>query len=197
MSRWPGLAGIILSAALSGHALAGTTHSIHYSYYLVNGRTTAEIYRAILSRGPQVNGAKALASSAATTLQDGRLVQASNCQIVDYGLHLDFVIKLPKLRNEAALPPSQRQLWRNFSRFLKSHEEHHTALWLGCAAELNRKVSSIKAKSCKQVSKKVNQLWQNMLASCGKRQTAFDAAERQSLMKQPFMRAAVLGMASR
>ncbi|WP_421694148.1 DUF922 domain-containing protein [Aestuariivirga sp.] len=196
MSRFLGLVGAILVAALSGNALAGTTHSTNYSYYTVNGRTPAEIYRAILSRGPEVKGNKALASSSATVLRNGRLVQAANCQIVDFGLHMDFVINLPKLKNEAALPPSRRQLWRNFSRFLKAHEEHHAALWLGCAADLDRKVKAIKVKSCKQASQKVNQLWQQMLASCDKKQTAFDKSERQSLMKQPFMRGAVLGMAA-
>ena len=135
-----------------------------------------------------------MASTAATTKQDGKLVQGQTCQIVGYGLRLDFVIRLPKIRNEAVLSKSERRLWRQFSSFLKSHEEHHTELWLACAADLDRKVKALNVKSCKTASRKVDQLWKRMLATCGKTQTAFDAAERQTLMKQPFMRAAVRGM---
>lgn len=195
MSRLQWCLGAAVAVSLCGGASAGTSHSTSYSYYPVNGRTPADIYRAILSRGPEVNGAKALASTSATTRQNGRLVQGPTCQVVDYGLDLNFVIRLPRLRNEAVLPRAERRLWRQFSAFLRAHEEHHRELWLGCAAEMDRKVRALKVKSCKQASKRVNELWQRMLTSCGKKQTAFDEDERKTLMQQPFMRAAVRGLA--
>ena len=194
MRRYSDVAVAILVAVLSGSAAADTTHSISYTYYTVGGSTPEAIYRAILDRGPEVHGNKALASSAATTRQSGKLMQGPrSCRVVDYGLTLDFVIKLPRIKNEKVLPPAQRKLWRQFSKFLAAHEEHHAAVWLGCAANLTRKVNAIKVRSCTEASRKASQLWKDMLASCDKQQAAFDDAERQHLMVQPFMKAVARG----
>ncbi len=168
--------------------LAKPLQSTTYSYYSISGDTAVEIYNAMLKKGPRVDGAKAYAATSATTSQDGKLVQAKSCQIKDYRLKLDFVIKLPKIRNEAVLPSADRNRWKQFQAFLKTHEEHHRTIWLGCAAELERKVRAIKAASCKDADRKAAQLWTTIRAACNAKHNAFDAAEQKKLMKHPFVR---------
>ena len=72
--------------------------------------------------------------------------------------------------------------------FLKTHEEHHRTIWLGCAAELERKVKAIKTTSCKDADRKAAQLWTAIRAACNAKHNAFDAAEQKKLMKHPFVR---------
>lgn len=169
-------------------ALAKPTFSTKYTYYTVGGDSAEDIYRAMLSKGPRVNGAKAYASTLATSTQDGRLMQAKTCRIENYKLRIDFVIKLPKIRNEKVLPAADRSRWQQFSKFLRKHEETHRAIWLECAANLDSKVRAIKAKSCKDADAQATKLWNATRAACGKRHDAFDRAEQKKLVQHPFVK---------
>ena len=173
---------------LAGMAVAKPLQSTRYNYYTIRGHTAAEVYNSMMKRGPRVNGAKAYASTSATTIQNGKLLQGSSCRIDDYRLKLDFVIKLPKIKNERVLPAADRKRWQQFSSFLKAHEETHREIWLGCAADLERQVKAIKAKSCSEADRKANQLWDRIRAACNKKHIAFDAAEQKRLMSHPFVK---------
>jgi predicted secreted Zn-dependent protease len=166
---------------------AKPAHSTKYTYYTVGGNSAESIYKAMLNKGPRVNGAKAYAATTATTRQDGKLMQSKSCRIEDYQLRLDFVIKLPRIRNEKALASADRERWNQFSAFLKKHEETHRSIWLECAAEMERKVRAIKAKSCDEADANAERLWEQTRAACSKKHDAFDLAEQKKLMKHPFV----------
>ena len=183
---------LVLSAAAvafaGGAAVAKPDFKTKYTYYTVGGDSAQEIYNAMLRKGPKVNGAKAYAATSATTTQDGKLLQASSCKIADYKLKIDFVIKLPRIKNEKVLPATDRSRWQQFSSFLKKHEETHRSIWLGCAADLEKQVRAVKAKTCGEVDRKAAALWEKMRTSCSKKHNAFDAAEQKKLMKHPFVK---------
>jgi predicted secreted Zn-dependent protease len=178
----------IVICGSAGTLSAKPAQSTTYSYYPISGSSAVEIYNSMLKKGPRVDGAKAYAATSATTSQDGKLIQAKSCQIKDYRLKLDFVIKLPKIRNESVLPASDRNRWHQFQAFLKKHEETHRTIWLGCAAELERKVRAIQTKSCKDADRKAAQLWSAIRSACNVKHSAFDAAEQKKLMQHPFVR---------
>lgn len=173
---------------LGGAALAKPTQTTKYAYYTVSGDSAVEIYNAMIRKGPKVNGAKAYAATSATTTQDGKLFQGSSCKIEDYRLKLDFTIKLPKIKNEKVLPTAERKRWQQFSSFLKTHEETHRQIWMDCAADLERQVKQIRAKSCSDADRKANQLWEKIRAACNRKHVAFDAAEQKRLLSHPFVK---------
>jgi predicted secreted Zn-dependent protease len=177
-----------LAASSAGLAEAKPAQSTKYTYYTVGGDTAVEIYNSMLKKGPKVNGAKAYAATSATTTQDGKLLQGRSCQVQDYRLKLDFVVKLPKIKNERVLPATDRSRWQQFSAFLKTHEETHRKIWMDCAADLERQVKSIKAKSCEDADRKASQLWDKIRASCNKKHAAFDASEQKRLLAHPFVK---------
>ncbi len=184
----------VATALLSAHAGAATVASTRISYFVISGNTPSEIYRSILRRGPSVGGARAIASAAATAIQDGRLEQSGgSCRVKDYRIKLIFTITRPRIANESALPAGDRALWRQFSGFVVAHENRHKQVWLSCAADLDRRVRSVRAPNCDQAAAKTNAMWNQMLASCDKKQRAFDAAQARALMQQPFMRRATSG----
>jgi predicted secreted Zn-dependent protease len=179
---------VLVLMACGDAAFAKPVERTKYTYYTISGVTAHEVYRAMQRRGPKVNGAKAYASTSATAVQNGKLLQGSSCRIVDYRIKLDFVIKLPRIGNEKILPTADRSHWRQFSAFLKQHEETHRRIWLGCAADVERQVKAIKTRSCQDASRRAAKLWEKMRASCGKKHEAFDAAEQKRLMTHPFVK---------
>lgn len=176
---------LILGSAIAAAKPAQTTR---YTFYTVGGDTAQEVYNAMLRKGPRVNGAKAYAATSAVTTQDGKLLQGASCRIGDYRLKLDFTIKLPKIKNEKVLPASDRARWQQFAGFLKKHEETHRSIWMGCAADLEAQVRTIKARTCADADKKAQKLWDKMRTACSKKHVAFDAAEQKKLMQHPFVR---------
>jgi len=177
-----------LAAVASPSAVAKPIFTTKYSYYTVSGDTAAEIYNAMLRRGPHVNGAKAYASTSATSSQEGKLEQGRSCIVQDYRLSIDFVIRLPRVRNENVLAGATKARWRQFSQFLKKHEETHRSIWLDCARDLERQVKAIAVADCGVADAKASKLWEQMRKSCARKHDAFDAAEQKRLVRQPFVK---------
>lgn len=189
---------ILVAAALGICALAEAHSAIvtttRYSYFTINGSTPASLYRGILSKGPVIGGSKAIATAAATAVQDGKLTQSGGtCRVADYRVKLIFTVTRPRLAKESALSPSDRALWRQFYGFVVAHEEQHKKNWMACAAGLDRQVSAIRASNCDKVAAKINTLWNQMMAKCDKVQSSFDAQQARALRAQPFMKRALGG----
>lgn len=175
-------------------AAAGTQHSIDYTYYAVAGRTPAELYRSILARGPTVGGERAIAATAAQGVQNfGVAQEGKTCRVTEHRLNFTFTVKLPRATALSAMRPKDRALWQQFSVFLKAHELQHTKLWLGCAADLDRAVTMVRASTCKTAARKVEALWRDMKARCDRLQTSFDREQRRELLDQPFMQRVMRG----
>lgn len=179
---------VLLLAASCLPARAETVHTTHFGSYDVTGRGPAEIYRAILKRGPDVNGGRAIASTQAQAMQNHTLEQGpSSCRVKRFRLTFRFDVLLPRLVNASALTPQDQFLWRRFSDFLKEHELQHTRLWLRCGRELERQVTALRASTCEDLQQKANSTWQRMKPACDKQQVNFDKQQRGVLASQPFM----------
>lgn len=174
-------------ASTSFEAQAKPVHSTKYTYYSIAGNSPGAIYTSLIKRGPRVGGVKAYASTTAVSSQAGQMHQGQFCEIKNYKFNIDFTIKLPKLQNEAALTGVTRSEWKNFSAFLKVHEETHRSIWLSCAAALEANIRAVRTPNCKAADAKATALWNKMKASCAKKQVAFDAQQQRALMRQPFV----------
>jgi predicted secreted Zn-dependent protease len=183
---------VLSLAALSCYAAtaqAGPTQKTSYKYYGISGDTAAEIYTAMIRRGPDVNGVNAYASTSATSSQNGRLIlQGNACRVDRYNFNINFTINLPKLKNETALTGVTASKWGQFKSFLKVHEETHRTIWLGCAKSLEAQVMALRVPTCKGLDKQAALLWKKMRSSCDRKHAAFDAAEQRRLLKHPFVR---------
>ncbi len=184
---FPALAAAVLSCGIS-NAVAQPSQTTKYVYYTISGDSASKVYNAMIRRGPHVNGAKAYASTAATSSQQGKLSQGKACEIQDYRLKIDFVIRLPKVSNPKALTGAAGSRWQQFSQFLKKHEETHRSIWLECAAQLEKDVRAINAPDCSVADAKATKLWAQMRQSCSRRHDAFDAAEQKKVLKHPFVK---------
>lgn len=191
------VAGTAIAAGMSGPAIAKPTVKTKYVYYPVSGVDAASLHEAMVRRGPHVDGENAYAATEVTASQDGLLEQAgASCRIRKYELTLDFRIRLPKLNASARLSADDRKRWTAFESFVRKHEDTHRQIWIGCAAELEKKVSAIRTRDCDRAKAQAQAAMDRTWAACGKKHDAFDAAQRHPLMRQPFIRS-VAGSASR
>jgi predicted secreted Zn-dependent protease len=184
-----GVLSLAVLAVLASEAWAKPFEKTRYKFYPITGNTPGEIYTAMIRRGPDVNGVNAYASTSATSAQSGRMVlQGKSCHVDGYKFSIDFIINLPKLKNETALTGNTAAKWSQFKSFLKTHEETHRSIWMGCARTLETQVKSLRSGDCKSLDRQAGQLWKKMRSSCDRQHAAFDAAEQRRLLKHPFVR---------
>jgi predicted secreted Zn-dependent protease len=185
-----GVSALVLAilAGLSTASVAKPRSTTQYKYYPVSGDSAVELYMAMMKRGPHVNGDQAYASTTATQTLDGRFVRTNMCQLNDLNLSFEFTIRLPKLASTKGLSKTTRDRWQGFSQFLKKHEETHRAIWLGCAADFERRAMAIRATSCEAADAQIARLTEDVRIACNKKHDAFDAAEQKRVAKHPFVK---------
>lgn len=181
----------LLAACIGSSSQAAVVSNTQVSYYSVGGKTPGAIFRAILNRGPRVNGWQAIASIATRAIQDGGLDDSGGaCRLKGYTIKLDFVITRPRIANPGVLSAQDRANWEQMNRFIIAHENQHKQNWLSCAAQLDKRLSPMTAPSCSALSAKGNAMWQQMLESCGRKQRGFDDVQARQLEALPFMKRA-------
>jgi predicted secreted Zn-dependent protease len=198
LKGWAGVAAAALALAVfASPAAAKPVVKTKYVYYPVSGVDAASLHEAMVRRGPHVDGENAYAATEVTASQDGLLEQVGgSCRIQSYELTLDFRIRLPKLKASAKLSPDVRKRWTTFESFVRKHEDMHRQIWIGCAADLERKIKTIRTRDCDRAKVLAQAAMDKAWAACGKKHDAFDAAQRHPLMRQPFIQS-VAGSATR
>lgn len=155
-----------------------------YSYYKVSGNNLKEINRSIVHSGPKAGSVKGYAVTTAT--RGSHMSTASCRKNHGYRMHVNFVIRLPKVAENSALSATDSKAWSKFSRFVKQHEETHRTIWMKCASRFEDQVLAVEG--CD--SPKVENIWNKMLASCEKPNAQFDRAERNVLKSHSFIKLA-------
>jgi predicted secreted Zn-dependent protease len=188
----PRVAGILsCMLMLTNPVMARPFATTHYEYYQVSGINAASLHQSLVVHGPQVNGYRAYAATSMDTRQNGALVQTpAGCEIRNYQLRLAFTMRLPRLRSGLPVSPDLRARWTSFEKFVRAHEAGHRSIWMSCAAGAEANVRAIKARNCEAAQAMAAGIIDEMWAQCARRHDAFDAAQRNPLMRQPFIVAA-------
>lgn len=184
----------LLALGLCAPVHAAVVTKTQISYYSVGGNTPGAIFRAILSRGPRVSGSQAIASISTRAAQDAGLDDSGGtCRLKGYAVSLNFLITRPRISNPGVLSGQDRASWKQMNAFIIAHENQHKQTWMACAAQLDQRLSALTAPTCGQLSRKAETMWQQMLASCDRKQRAFDDIQARQLESLPFMRRARSG----
>lgn len=163
---------------------AAPSFTTEYSYYSVSGASPTAIYASLLRHLQRVNGKRHHAYTSIKFSSPRTVRTAKGCRVES--LSVRFLIRLPRHSDETSLSANGRRLWRQFSSFVRQHEETHRAIWMACARNITARV--IQAPSCDQAARRIIE---QTKAACRKKDAAFDAAEGRRLDNHPFMRAAV------
>jgi predicted secreted Zn-dependent protease len=180
--------GLLVTMCQASTTSAQPTSHTKYSYFPVQGSSLPELHSNMVRHGPTANGVRGYGTTAATM---GKKMGINACK-ANGGYHFDveFLIKLPKATNPAALSPAERGMWNRFAQFVKKHEETHRTIWMGCAAEFDRMLQASGSQDCPSRQARAMTLWNEMLASCSPKQVAFDQAQQGVLRQSPFIKQA-------
>jgi predicted secreted Zn-dependent protease len=183
------LIGVLSMFAAAGLAGAKPKFPTKYTYYTVTGLNAIDVFKSLSRRGPTVRGILAYATTLAQTRQTGQLIQkGKSCRLKNFSFQADFVINLPKLRDEAKLTGVSRQNWRAFSSFLRQHEEQHRAIWMQCGRELQQSATRVNFGDCQSAERAADKMFTAVQASCQKRHQALDTRDQRALRRHPFIR---------
>jgi len=101
---------------------------------------------------------------------------------VDFSWH--FVIALPRAVDEADMSPAVRSMWREFTGYLKRHEEQHRSIFIGCGERFLSRAAALTSRGpCFALKSKVNRFIDDEYRVCMSKQRAFDRNERPSLSR--------------
>jgi predicted secreted Zn-dependent protease len=180
---------IMITAPGPESAQSAPAFTTKYSYYGVSGGSTTGIFASLLKRLRRVNGRRHHAFTSINISKPKIVRSAKGCSVG--GLSVSFLILLPRLDNEASLSANDRRLWRQFSTFVRKHEETHRAIWMGCVRTIEARAAGLRGRSCGEIERKAQSIVEQTKASCRKKDAAFDAAEQRRLDNHPFMKAAL------
>ena len=178
---------IIVIMAIGQNVEAKISQSTTYNYFKVQGQTPREIYISLLKHAKGPGGHDAYAFITTRISQKTDFVVGKNCSFRNYNISSSFKITLTKLVNAGVASSATKQNWAGFASVLQRHEEHHRDLWLACVRNFENQVRSMSAKNCSALSSKFRSLWKAMQKKCTAQNSAFDLAERQNFLRQPFI----------
>ncbi len=181
------MAGLVIPAA--GNVRTQTT----YNYFAVKGKTAKQIFAALKAHGHVLGDADAMAATNVLLSPHPTFVAKPNCRMTGFVVDLTMKIHLPRLSNTGTLAPELQRNWSLFAASLKTHEEHHRALWMACAKRLEQRVLAIGPGDCRNFVAKYASALKAGLAQCNADNQAFDATERIRFLTLPFIRQVASG----
>ena len=177
----------VIIMMVSAPARAEVVFTNDVVFFEVQGKTPAELYKSILSHSMQIDGKRTVASITTKLTQSGKALEHGNsCRADKYKINLDFVIKRPQIADEDALSPEDRKNWEQMYAFIRSHEELHRQIWLSCAHAMSDEVAAIEEATCRELTKRTNLLWSQMISDCDRKQRSFDDEQTKMLLGQQF-----------
>jgi predicted secreted Zn-dependent protease len=161
-----------------------------YKYYSVSGSNAASLHaNSTVPRG-FFGSEKAYADISMKPDFKGTIYQRKRCRLKDFGINANFVIRLPKLRPGTRISKSLHRKFSGFVSFVKRHELIHRRIWGRCVKSTERRIRSLRLKSCDTFGKKAAKIISQEWSRCHKANARFDASERARLRRQPLVRAA-------
>ena len=189
------VASVVLGSALGISTIgvqAKSQFTTSHKYYKVSGSSAATIlnnshvpsgffgstnYHAVISIKPKFDG----------SMKAGK----KYCRFDRLKLGAHFTIRLPKLVRGAGGGKNLQRKFASFALFAKRHEHTHRSIWISCFKRSERKIHSLRIRSCRQLDIKAAKIIEREIAVCDRRHARFDRSERKKLNRQPLVRAAV------
>jgi predicted secreted Zn-dependent protease len=187
------IGGSVLAALMAAAAPAHgeLRHTTEYRVNPIKGTTPAELWRSMAARpiidedGPALANITHDHKLAVKTTNSGK-----GCRVESLDFTWRFVITLPKAVDEARMSAATRAMWREFTGYLKRHEEDHRTIFLACGKDFLAKAAKITAgRSCPGLERKVRKSIDKQYEACMARQRQFDRDEKQSVARLALRRA--------
>lgn len=123
--------------------------------YPIQGRTPEELYAAMDSLGPLVDGSRHFAMTNVRAEPRPDPGDGVVCDPAATTLRVVLTVTLPEWRPPPSAPPALRERWRRFVRGLELHERDHMDLGLYYADAMLREARSVRATACPELHRTI------------------------------------------
>ncbi len=177
----------VMASLFSVEAALAASVSKTYAYFSISGRTSEQLERSLLRRGPKVNGSREGHPGATELGFAGNVEYKSEngkCRVGGATYHVKAKIILPRLRRIPADADTQLY-WKTLTQDIRRHEESHVIIAKNYARKLEQQLKSIRpAADCKTVEAKVAKMTDKVMAEHDAAQTSFDRIEGKSFERR-------------
>jgi predicted secreted Zn-dependent protease len=97
-----------------------------------------------------------------------------SCRLRNATIEIEAVITLPELSDEGALPAAELDLWSDYLRELRAHEDGHVNIYRAGAQELSNEILALGDMDCEQLRKTLATLGEAKIARISQADRNFD-----------------------
>lgn len=126
--------------------------------YLLDGRTAPDLYAAMDSLSPLVNGRRHHASTDVETEPRVSTIDGVTCDPRATTLRVTLTVTLPEWRPPRSADAGLRERWRRFREALERHERGHQDIGLYFAEAMLREARALTATDCAELQRALSSL---------------------------------------
>jgi predicted secreted Zn-dependent protease len=183
----------VMLAFSARDAVAELVHSTEYRSHPVRGSTPRTVI-AYMNAHPIIDPDDGPAWANLTHDHDLTIRTAANggtCRVTDLTFRWRFVLTVPKAVDYKAMDSRTRSMWENFVAALKSHEETHRTIFVGCGEKFVPAAERLTGPAnCAGLERKVRRTIEQAYKSCMTEQRAFESRDRPRILGLALVKAA-------
>ncbi len=175
--------GLLAMICASQNVQAGVIVKEQTSYYKVYGKTGAEIYRSMSSRGwwgTRHSGALASISPDFKLKNAKTKISGQKCVLASFDVELQLHYRYPNWDGHANASSGVHSAWKSFSAAAIAHEKTHAEIFKKYAGKLEQEMRRATAdvrNGCNKIDAVTEKKIKNLVAAMRKEHAAFDARE--------------------
>ncbi|MBC2886669.1 DUF922 domain-containing protein [Ochrobactrum sp. CM-21-5] len=175
---------LVLSVALAIIAPQAEAASIfrQFSYYTVNGKTAADLDKALSRSGPYLKKTGQHHPGAAEIRFDAKVrygrEQGKACKVQDVYVNVHAKVSLPRWKQRRKASPELALIWDTLYQDIRRHEESHIVIARSHASQMEREIRGLHSrKDCATLRTDIDRVTTRIMEAHDKAQQRFDKVE--------------------
>lgn len=153
-----------------------------FSYYTINGRTAAELDKALSRSGPFLKKTGQHHPGAAEIRFDAKVrygrAPGQSCKVQDVYVNVHAKVMLPRWKQRRKASPELALIWDTLYQDIKRHEESHIVIARSHATDMERQIRALRSRTdCAALRKEIDGVTARIMADHDRAQQRFDRVE--------------------
>ena len=153
-----------------------------FNYYTVNGKTAADLDRALSRNGPLLKKTGQHHPGAAEIRFDAKVRYGSApgkaCKVQGVYVNVHAKVSLPRWRQRRKATPELALIWDTLLHDIRRHEESHIVIARSFASEMEREIRGLRTRAdCAALRTDIDKVTARLMEAHDKKQLQFDRVE--------------------